>query len=328
MTTTTELETRLRRHFATAPFRSAPGWESHVVSNAGLTSLSPSRRWEWGIPSRWLRLFLVPSLAVIGMALVITALPAAAGPDIPAWAAGLRTAVHIDSAGGGRATSWGTTMELVGAYLDDQHTIVVLKGNDANVALNNAYLTASGHRYNMQQGVSGEDGYYALKFDPVPGALSSSVSVTLRLVDGLALPPHVWTLTFSIGPRIVESQSAPSPGQAGNMAITFNSVIAVPGALAIRFTEVGLTYDQVLGPLQVSNSAGIQMTGRGPMSVHVQAFDRGGQPLRWLDTQLFPAANGSASVTFANVFLRVGPGPYRIVITAPDGDSLERIVGP
>jgi hypothetical protein len=324
----TDLETRLRTHFATAPFRPAPGWEGRVASNPGLASPSLARRRALGIASRRLWLSSAASLAVFSMALVITAMPAVAGPDIPAWAAGLRTAIHIDSAGGDRATSWGTTMELVGAYLDDQHTIVVLKGDDANVALNNAYLAVSGRRYKMQQGVSGDDGYYALKFEPVTDALSSSVSVSLRLVDGLALPPHVWTLTFTIGPRVVGSQSAPAPGRAGGMAITFNSVSAVPGALAIRFTEVGLTYDQVLGPVQVSNSDGIEMTGRGPMRVRVQAFDRAGQPLRWLDSQLFPAADGSASVSFSYVFLRTGLGPYKVVINGPNGSSLERIVGP
>jgi hypothetical protein len=321
-----DLETRLRTHFATAPFRPVPGWEGRVVSNVRLASPAPSRRWALAIASRRRRLLSVASLAVIAMALVITVLPAAAGPDMPAWAAGLRTAVHIDSAGGDRATSWGTTIELVGAYLDDQHTILVLKGDDPNLNLNNAYLEAAGHRHHMQQAVSSGDGYYALKFEPMPDALSSPVPVTMRLVDGLALPPHVWTLNFTIGPRVVQSQSVPAPGGAGSMAITFTSVSAVPGALAIRFTEVGLTYDQVLGPAHVSNSGGIQMTSRGPMTVHVQVFDRAGQPLSWLDTQLLPAADGSASVSFDNVFLRTGAGPYKIVITGPDGGSLERTI--
>ena len=323
----TDLEPRLRIHFATTPFRPAPGWEERVVSNAVLASAAPSRRWTFGTAGHRRRLISAASLALIGMALVITTMPAVAGPDIPAWAAGLRTAVHIDSAGGGRATSWGSTIELVGAYLDDQHTIVVLKGNDASLALGSANLVTAGHRYTMQQSVSGHDGYYALMFEPVPAAQSSSMPVTLRLVDGLALPPHVWTLTFSIGPRVVGSQSVPTPGRAGSMAIAFTSVSVVPGAVAIRFTETGFTYDQVLGPVQVSNSGGIQMTVRGPFTVRVQVFDQAGQPLRWLDTQLLAAADGSASVSFADVFLRTGPGPYKIVITGPNGDSLERTIG-
>jgi hypothetical protein len=229
----------------------------------------------------------------------------------------------MDSSGGDRATSWGTTIELVGAYLDDQRTILVLKGDDPNLNPQ-GYLEAAGHRHHMQQAVSSGDGYYALKFEPVPEALLSPVPVTMRLVDGFALPPHVWTLNFTIGPRVVQSQSVPAPGETGSMAITFTSVSAVPGALAIRFTEVGLTYDQVLGPIHVSNSGGIQLTTRGPMTVNVQVFDRAGQPLRWLDTQLLPATDGSASVSFENVFLRTGAGPYKIVITGPDGGSLER----
>jgi hypothetical protein len=263
------------------------------------------------------------ALALIATALAITVLPAAAGQDIPAWVAGIRTAVHIDSAGQGQSTSWGTTVEVIGAYLDDQRAIVVVRTNDRQLQITNFYLVQSGRRYNGLQTVSSGDGYVAIKFEPLPQALSSPVRVTLHLG---AMPARIWTMNFTIGPRVAGSLGVPPPGQAGRMAITFTSVTAVPGAFAIRFTETGLTYDEILGPVHVSNSGGIQMTGRGPMTVRVQVFDVSGKPLRWLDLQLSPAPYGNASVSFSEVFLRSEPGPYRIVVTGPDGASLERSV--
>jgi hypothetical protein len=320
----TDVETRLRAHFARAPFRPTSAWEGRVMRNATLLSPSAFPWWASAIATRRGRLASVAVLAIVGMLSAFTAMPAAAGPNIPEWVIGLRNAVHIDSTGSDRATSWGTTLEVVGAYLDDQRTIVVLRGGTSQLALSNAYLVANGQRHGMQEVVSGEDGYYALKFESLPEALSSGVAVTLRLAS---FPARIWTLSFTIGPRVIATSSIPLPGSVGKMVITFTSISTVPGAFAIRFTETGLTYDEVLGPVQISNSGGIQMTGHGPLTVHVQVFDRTGKPLRWLDTQLTPATDATASVSFSVVSLRTGPGPYRIVITGPDGDALERTVG-
>ncbi len=324
---TTNLESRLRRHFAGERFQPQPGWERRVLEQVNRSRpAAPAGRLAVIADNRG-RMLAVAALAVLAVVAAVTALPVAAGPDIPPWAAGLRSAVHIDAAGGGRATSWGSTMEVVGAYLDDQRTIVVLKGSDPHM-LPDADLVADGHRHNMQGAMTGGDGYYAVKFEPLPQALSSQVPITLHLADGAVLPPHFWALTFTIGPRITESQSIPEPGQAGNMTITFTSVTAVPGAFAVGFIETGVTYDEVLGPVHTSTDRirGVTMTSRGPMTVHMHVFDGSGKSLRWLDLQLSPAADGSASVSFSNVSLRTGPGPYRIVITAPDGGTLERTV--
>jgi hypothetical protein len=212
---------------------------------------------------------------------------------------------------------------VVGAYLDDQRVIVVVRTNDSQLQITTFYLVQNGTRYNGRQSVSSDDGYVAIKFDPLPAALSSPVPVTLHLA---AMPARIWTLNFSIGPRVAGAQSLPPPGRVGNMAITFSSVTVVPGAFAVRFTETGLTYDEILGPVNISNSGGIKMTARGPMTVRVQVFDVSGKYLRWLDSQLAPAADGGASVSFSEVFLISAPGPYRIVITGPDGTSLERSV--
>jgi len=310
-----DIENRLRTHFTSSRFRSTPAWEDRVLQMTRF--VSPTKV---AAPRR--RVLLGGALALIAVAFAITALSAAAGPDLPAWVAGIRTAVHIDSAGQGRATSWGTTVELIGAYLDDQRAIVVVRTNDNELQMTNFYLVHQGKRYNGLQTVSSGDGYVAIKFEPLPQALSSPVAVTLHL----GAMARNWTMNFSIGPQVAGSRSVPPPGRAGNMTITFTSVIAVPGAIAIRFTETGLTYDEVLGPVHVSNSGGKQLTVRGPMTVRVQVFDVSGKYLRWLDLQPSPASDGNASVSFSEVFLRSGPGPYRIVITGPDGTSLERSV--
>ncbi len=323
----TKLESRLRRHFAGERFQPQPGWERRVLEQVSRSrAAAPAGRLAVIADNRG-RILTVAAVAVLAVVAAVTALPVAAGPDLPPWAAGLRSAVHIDAAGGGRATSWGSTMEVVGAYLDDQRTIVVLKGSDTHT-LPDADLVAVGHRHNMQSAVTSGDSYYAVKFEPLPQALSSPVPVTLHLADRAILPPHYWTLTFTIGPSITESQSVPEPGRAGNMTITFTSVSAVPGAFAVRFTETGVTYEEILGPVHVGTDpvSHAQWTVRGPMTVHVQVFDGTGNSLRWLDLQLSPAVDGSASVSFSNVSLRAGPGPYRIVITAPDGGTLERTV--
>lgn len=319
-----DIETRLRMHFTGARFRSAPDWEDRVLTNAGLASPSKPAGWAWPIAGPRRRVLFGSALALIAIAFAITVLPAAAGADLPAWATGIRSAIHIDSAGQGQATSWGTTVEVIGAYLDDQRAIVVVRATDKQLQLTDFYLIQDGHRYGGLQTVSSGDGYIAIKFGPLPEALSSPVPVTLHLAARAALPVRIWRMTFTIGPRIVGSGSVPPSGRAGNMTIAFTSVTAVPGAFAIRFTEKGLTYDEVLGPIHVSTSGGLQMTGRGPMTVRAQVFDASGKPLRWLDLQLSPAADGSASVSFSEVFLRSGPGPYRVVITGPDGTSLER----
>ena len=324
---TTNLETRLRSHFAGERFRPRPGWGPRVLRMVDLSSAPAPAGRVPALAGRRGPLLAVAALAVLAVVVAITALPVAAGPDTPPWAANLRSAVHIDATGGGRATSWGATMEVVGAYLDDRRTIVVLKGSDAHM-LPNVDMVAGGHRHNMQQAVTGGDGYYAVKFEPLPQALSSSVPVTLHLADGAVLPPHFWTLAFTIGPRTAESRSVPEPGQAGSMTITFTSVSAVAGAFAVGFTETGIPYDEVLGPVHTNTDRvrGITMTSRGPGTVRMQVFDGSGRSLRWLDTDLRPAVDGSASVSFSYVSLRTGPGPYRIVIVAPDGRKLERTV--
>src|SRR5262245_65798917 len=80
--------------------------------------------------------------------------------------------------------------------------------------------------------------------------------------------------------------------------------------------ETGVSYDAVLGPVHTSTGPNdIRSSVRGPFTLHVQIFDGAGRPLRWLNTELTPS--GGASVSFSGVSLLTGPGPYRIVITAP-----------
>jgi hypothetical protein len=267
------------------------------------------------------------TLAVLVMFAVITAVPAAAGAETPPWVAGLRSAVSIDSGGAGRATSWGSTIKVVGAYLDDQRTIIVVARDHASTTpLPNAFLVAAGRRYNMNQVVSSDDGFTSIEFPPLPVAWSAAVPVVLHLADGPVLPPHVWTLNFSLGPRAKEAGSVLEQGRAGEMEVTFSGVSMNEGSLTLRFAETGVSYDQVVGPARTTVEAqGITASVRGPVAVHVQVFDQTGRPQRWLDTKIMQGPG--ASVTISAVFLQSSPGPYRIEITAPSGAKLERIVG-
>jgi hypothetical protein len=61
----------------------------------------------------------------------------------------------------------------------------------------------------------------------------------------------------------------------------------------------------------------------GEILIHVHVFDASGRPLPWLDTQIDPTADGAS---WSEVSLRTGPGPYRVLITAPDGGTLQRTI--
>jgi hypothetical protein len=267
------------------------------------------------------------ALALLALLAVITVVPGVAVTEIPPWVAGLRSAIRIDTSGGDRASSWGYTLDLIGAYTDDQRTIVVLKGEGGGspASVDGGSLTAAGQRVDFQQAVTGDDGYYAVKFAPLPVDRSSPVRVTLHLAGGF-LPPRSWTLTFTLNPDVPQAQTVPEPGYAGNLMITFSGVRIVRGALAIRFTETGASYSQLFSPAPPPTTdprTGITMQVSGEMLFHVQVFDASGKPLRWLDTQIDPTADGAS---FSEVSLRTGPGPYRVLITAPDGGTLQRTI--
>jgi hypothetical protein len=177
----------------------------------------------------------------------------------------------------------------------------------------------------FQSSGTGDDGYYAVKFAPLPVHRSSPVTATLHLAGGF-LPPRSWTLTFTLNPDASQAQTVPEAGHAGNLAITFSSVRAVPGALGIRFTETGASYGELFGPATPPTTdprTGITMQVSGELLMHVQVFDASGKPLRWLDTQIDPTPDGAS---FSDVSLRTGPGPYRVVITAPEGGTLQRTI--
>jgi hypothetical protein len=329
----TELEPRLRRHFAGAQFQLRPEWEARLQRELSAQSTmstdrvgaarGPAARASGTGRHRAVAAFAL--FAALALLAAITAAPGIATTDVPPWAAGLRSAIRIDTSGGGRASSWGYTLDLIGAYADDQRTIVVLKGGTGGspVAIYGGSLTAAGQRLGFQQSMSGDDGLYAVKFPPL-APRSSPTSATLHLVGGY-LPPLSWTLTFSVNPDLPLAGTVPLPGQAGRLAITFSRVRAVPGALAIRFTETGASYGELFRPASPPNTdprTGWTMQV-SEVLMHVQVFDANRKPLRWLDSRIDPTADG---VTFDEVSLRTGPGPYRVVITAPDGGTLERTI--
>lgn len=322
-----DIETRLRAYFAGTRFRRSTTWENDALEGARLPSMRPtSDAGSWSF-ARLRRGLFIGVFAVLALAFAVSVLPTSAGGDAPAWVMGIRTAIHIDSTSQGYSTSWGTRVELIGAYVDEHRVIVIVQSTDKQLHLTDFNLTQGDHRITGLQTVAGGDGYVAMKFEPLPEALASTVPVTVHLADRSTLPSRLWTMNFSLGPRVGGLYAVPPSGQTGGVAITFNNVSVVPGAVAIQFTETGLAYDQVLGPVQYSDSGGAQVSGRGPITPHLQVLDGTGNPLPWLDLQLSPAADGSASVTFSEVFLRSGLGPYRLVVTGPQGTSLERSIG-
>lgn len=320
------VEQRLREHFAGKRFRPEPEWEARMLRE--LRVLPRPRLSSVVTHGRRVRLFMTLAMVtLLTLLAVITAIPAFAATKTPGWAAGLRSAIGIDKSGGDQASSWGYTLDLIGAYTDDRRTVVVMKGHGVGspTTVSGGSLTAAGHRLDFQQSVRGDDGYYAVKFPALPQVQSTPTPVTLRLVGGFPLP-HFWTFTFTLKLDVSPAQTIPEPGRAGKLAINFNRVRAVPGALRVRFTESGASYDELFTPAAppiTHARSGVPIATSRMLLMHSQVFDAGGKPLLWFDTQVDPTVDG---VTFDEVFLRTGPGPYRLVITAPDGATLQRVI--
>ncbi len=322
------LERRLRQHFEGERFQPEPEWEARLVRELGLLPRSalssvsaPGRRVRRLITSA-----MVALLSLFAVVTIITAMPAFAAGETPAWVAGLRSTIRMDSSGGDHATSWGYTLDLIGVYTDDQRSIVVLKGRGlgSRPAVYGGSLSAGAHRLDFQQSVTGDDGLYAVKFAALPVHRTSPTPVTLHLSGGFPLP-QFWSFNFTFNDA-VRAQTIPEPGRAGKLAINFVSIRVGPGTLAIRFIERGASYDDLFTPATPPTTdprTGITLSGGRMLLMHSQVFDPNGRPLRWLDTRVDSTSDG---VSFDTVLLRTGPGPYRIVITAPDGGTLERTI--
>src|SRR5207237_5482241 len=185
------------------------GWGTRVLGEmpargrpGGLVPRARARR----------RLLAAAAAAILILLVVVAAVPAVGTAGVPSWAAGLRSAVGIDTSGGDRASSWGYTLQLIGVYADDRRTIVVLKGDaGGSPPVWGGSLTGAGQRVGLQQSVVGDDGYYAVKLGALSARPSYPVPVTLHLVGGF-LPPRSWTLTFTLNPDVPRSDSYPAPG--------------------------------------------------------------------------------------------------------------------
>ncbi len=320
------LKQRLRQHFEGEPFQPEAEWEARLVRELGLLPRSSLRR--VGAPGRRVRRLITPAmvalLSLFAVVTIITAIPAFAAGETPAWVAGLRSTIRMDSPGADHATSWGYTLDLTGVYTDDRRTIVVLKGRGlgSQPAVYGGSLSAGAHRLDFQHSVMGDNGLYAVKFAALPINRTSPTSITLHLAGGFPLP-QFWSFNFTLNDA-VRPQTIPEPGHAGKLAINFASVRVGPGTLGTRFIESGASYDDLFTP---STPTTDQHTGITPSArmllMHSQVFDANGRPLRWLDTRIDSTSDG---VSFDTVLLRTGPGPYRMVITAPDGGTLERTI--
>lgn len=275
-------------------------------------------------------LVMAPLVALLLLLAIVTTVPVAAGGDTPDWVSGIRSVIRIDSPGGDRSTSWGYSLRVVGVLEDDRRTVVVLSGTSRTPVLDmyGGVLAMAHGRWAMQSSVSTDDGYYAVKFPPLPASRSTG-AVTLHLA-GDYLPPRSWTFHFTILPSVTRSAPTPEAGAAGQMNVEFSSVKFARGALSISFTETGLTYDQIFGPSSnpTDQSGGLKAQGPRRLLLRVQLLDAKGQSLRWVDTHIEPAPNGGPRVQVSEAVLRTGPSPYLIVITAPDGSSVQRRIVP
>jgi hypothetical protein len=247
----------------------------------------------------------------------------------------------------GRATSGGYTLDLVGTYADDARTVVILKASPG-ASVDRAFLIgASGRRVNQFGGTSNDaTGDNILEFEPFPNAGSGQVKVTLFVVElrrgsaaGSRTVEGLWTLQFTLTSQGGRKLPAPDPGQAGTLGVRFDSLVAVPGALAIDVTTVGAMPDEWL-PRGSTRSCSTSPSGwqacasvavpREAMRETVEVYDTRGNALRapfgigaGINTQ---AEMSRKQVHWRGLWTLPGPGTYRIVVRAPDGATLERVI--
>lgn len=192
-----------------------------------------------------------------------------------------------------------------------------------------------------------------LGFEPVQRTGSGPVKVTLHVVQlrrGLGAAQHtvkgLWTLQFTLTSQGGRRLPAPEPGHAGTLAVTFGSVVVVPGALGIDVTTRRAMPEEwraSYGPVECSTTAGApaDVQACGPVAVPrrsvpgavndvVAVYDARGDALRGPGV-LGAAVKNKAALDRKEVYWRglwtlPGPGSYRVVVRAPDGATLERLI--
>lgn len=210
-------------------------------------------------------------------------------------------------------------------------------------------IDSSGRGVNQSGGTSDDEtGDNVLRFEPVRRGGSGPVKVTLYVVQlgrglgaGQQTVNGLWTLQFTLTSQGGLRLLAPEPGQAGTLAVTFGSVVVVPGALAIDVTTRGAMPDKWsarYGPAPCSTPAGAPsgIQACGPVAVPpgaandvVAVYDARGHALRapgGVGAAVRNKAQDRKEVYWRGLWTLPGPGSYRLVFRAPDGATLERLI--
>ena len=348
---TEPLTEMLRRYYEGEQFQPSPDFAQRI------SRALPSAR-SASVPLIRRRRLLLAAAALLATA-AITAVPVAAStspvavfPRYLLGAAGLGPVVERIMPTAGRATSAGYTLDLVGTYADDARTIVVVKVSPG-ARVDAAFLIeSSGRGVNQSGGTSNDEtGDNVLRFEPVRRGGSGPVKVTLYVLQlgrglgaGQQTVNGLWTLQFTLTSQGGRRLAAPDPGQAGTLAVTFDSVVVVPGALAIDVTTRGAMPDEWwarYGSVQCSTPAGapagVQACGSVPVPpgavkdvVAVAVYDARGNALRASGGVGAAVRNKAAldrkEVYWKGLWTLAGPGSYRVVVRAPDGATLERLI--
>jgi hypothetical protein len=302
--------------------------------------------------------WLVLVAAALALALVAT-VPVAAGTSplaaIPRQllaAAGLTPVVERLMPTEGTASSQGETLSMIGTYADDARTVVIVRIAPLTNGLivDDQYLLDASGKTIFRRGVSTSDassGYNLLAFEPVASARTSASKLTLY-VTRLASPPGPnrrvvdgnWVLQFSVSSQGGSRLPTPEAGPAGQLLVNFESVTVVPGAISIvvvtrgalpeqwasSCSAVPITAPAIGAPTSSPSQPPRAVNGCGlpPIAVFApsgRALD--GNGLGGASTNEMLAVQ---EVRWSGVWPRTESGLYRIVVTAPNGDTLERSV--
>ena len=342
------LADQLRRHYQGPQFQPTSDFAERI--SRGLVDHPPAApRISRPVIGRRSLLVAAALLAMIATAAIPVAAstsPLAVFSRYLLGAAGLGPVVQRIMPTTGRATSAGYTLDLVGTYADDARTVVILKVSPG-ARVDQAYLVdASGRGVNKIGGTSNDEtGDNVLGFGPVARARSGQVKVTLFVVQlGRGSPGGgqtingLWTLQFNLTSQGGRTLPAPEPGQAGTLAVRFDSVVAVPGALAIDITTVGAMPEEWMArygqPSCTTNPSGVRACSvavpSGSMNDVVAVYDTSGNALR-APSGVGASINTQAELSrkeahWRGLWTLPAPGTYRIVVRAPDGATLERLI--
>ena len=309
---------------------------------------------------RGVRTRVLLALAVFALLATASTVPVAAGaspiapvPRAVLGLAGLAPVTERFMPVEGSATWSGFKISLSAVYADDLRTIIVLQAEpqakaDRLLVDSAVAFDAYGHPLGSHGGTFLDGGYYVLRFDPVPNRRSSSAKVTVFIWKLVARPTRpndtapketmfgVWSLQFTVTSQGGHVLATPAPGQAGKMGVTFNAVRAAPGVLAIDFTTRGVLSDQrCRHPIVTTPGAGSApgtraVTCRADEYVPaIRVYDPNGQELHMQDGG--SAITGQAMLNrkeerWSSMWPVTERGAYRVVISDPDGATLERTI--